>query len=218
MVSALAMSALAVQLLSSNAIVMNAIYRCLRNSDGFSLTDMVMTAAIVATLSAVAVPQTANALDSWRLGMGLRDVERELQFAKLKAVSTNRPMRVRFDCPEAGQLRVVELIGSPAVPDANDADVVTNRCSESLYPYPSGDRNRLRRPNNDGPIRRLASGTTVAAQQTLEFWPDGSVHANLAAGNPWPNVGSPGVMITLFRKGKTKSITVNGLGKIIMDR
>ena len=215
------MSVLAVHLLSNNSdntIVMTTVNRRLRKADGFSLTDMVATAAIVATLSAIAIPKSANVLDSWRLGMGLRDVERELQFAKLKAVSTNRPMRVRFDCPVEGQLRVVELIGSPAVPDANDADLVTNRCSESLYPYPTADRNRLRRPNHDGPIRRLDVGTTVAAQKTLEFWPDGSVHADAAAGNPWPNVGSPGVMITLVRKGKSKSIAVNGLGKILMDR
>jgi Tfp pilus assembly protein FimT len=215
------MSIVAVYLLSNNSdhtIVMKTVSRRLLNANGFSLTDMVATAAVVATLSAIAIPQSANVLDSWRLGMALRDVERELQSARLEAVSTNRPLRVRFDCPLEGQFRVVELIGSPAVPDANDGDLVTNRCSESLYPYPTANRNRLRRPNNDGPIRRLAAGTTVAAQKTLEFWPDGSVHADAAAGDPWPNVGSPGVMITLIRKGKSKSITVNGLGKIFMDR
>jgi hypothetical protein len=215
------MSVLAVRLLGNNsdhAIVMKTVNRRLLNANGFSLTDMVATAAVVATLSAIAIPQSVNVLDSWKLGMGLRDVERELQFARLKAVSTNRPLRVRFDCPLEGQFRVVELVGSPAVPDSNDGDLVTNRCSESLYPYPTANRNRLRRPINDGPIRRLAAGTTIGAQKTLEFWPDGSVHADAAAGDPWPNVGSPGVMITLIRKGKSKSITVNGLGKIFMDR
>jgi len=183
---------------------------------GFSLADVLVTAGVVAIVSAIAIPQTSSALDAWRLGMALRDVERELQFAKTKAVSTNRPMRVRFDCPEAGALRVVELIGSPSAPDANDADPVTNRCSETLYPVTPSDTNRLRRPNNDGPVRRLAPGTTVSAQRTIEFWPDGSAHADLTHVNPWPSIADQEI-ITLARNGKTKSIRVNGLGKIIVD-
>jgi prepilin-type N-terminal cleavage/methylation domain-containing protein len=190
---------------------------------GFSLVDMMMTVAVIGTLAAVAVPQVNSALDSMRLGMALRDVERELQFARLKAVSSSRPMRVRFDCPSAGQVRVVELLGTTSVPDVNDADtaaVGAVRCNETTYPYrPTGsDISRLTRPNNDGPVRLLYPSTTFTAKKTLEFWPDGSVHADAGTGNPWPNVGSPGVTITLARKGKTKNIQVNGLGKIILDR
>ena len=190
------------------------------NEAGFSLADVIVTAGVIAVISAIAIPQTSTALEQWRLGMALRDVERELQFAKMKAVSSNRPMRIRFDCPADGMLRVVELIGSASMPDSNDGDSVTNRCSESLYPYTPTERNRLKRPGNDGPARRLSRGTTLAAYKTLEFWPDGSVHADIGPSHtaPWPNVGSPGVLITLARNGKTKSITVNGLGKIVMDR
>ena len=182
-----------------------------------------MTVAVIATVAGVAVPQVNSGLDSMRLGMALRDVERELQFARLKAVSSSRPMRVRFDCPSVGQLRVVELLGTTAVPDANDADTATVgaiRCNETTYPYrPTGtDTSRLTRPNNDGPIRLLQPNTTFAAKKTLEFWPDGSVHADAGTGNPWPNIGAAGVTITLARKGKTKNIQVNGLGKIVLDR
>ena len=195
--------------------------RHLGSALGFSIVDMLATMAVVVTVAAIAAPQAVNMVDSMRLGMAERDVERELQFARLKAVSTSRPMRVRFDCPSAGKLRVVELIGTPAVPDANDADTYTNRCNETLFPYsPTGaDQSRLTRPNNDGPIRLLQPQTTFTAKKTLEFWADGSVHADLNGGaNPWPNIGSAGVTITLSRKGRTKNITVNGLGKILMAR
>ena len=190
---------------------------------GFSLIDILMTVAVIATVAGVAVPQVGSALDSMRLGMALRDVERELQFARLKAVSSSRPMRVRFDCPSAGKVRVVELLGTTSVPDANDADtaaVGAVRCNETTYPYlPTGaDKSRLTRPNNDGPIRLLQPNTTFTAKKTLEFWADGSVHADAGVGNPWPNIGSAGVTITLSRKGKTKNIKVNGLGKILLDR
>jgi Tfp pilus assembly protein FimT len=197
--------------------------RRLERESGFSLIDMMMTLAVIATVAGLAVPQATSALDSMRLGMALRDVERELQFARLKAVSTSRPMRVRFDCPAAGQLRVVELIGTTALPDANDADtplVGAVRCSEQSYPYsPTGaDQSRLTRPNNDGPIRLLQKDTTFTGKKTLEFWADGSVHADGGTGNPWPNIGTTGVTIVLTRKGKSKTIVVNGLGKIKMDR
>ena len=82
-------------------------------------------------------PQMFDGVDRMRLGMTARDVERELQFARLKSVSTNRPMRIRFNCPVAGQFRVVELIGTPRVPLA--ADGAANRCDETIYPYrPTG--------------------------------------------------------------------------------
>lgn len=184
------------------------------NAAGFSLVDMLATIAIIAILAAVATPQMVDGVDNMRLGMTVRDVERELQFARLKSVSTNRPMRVRFNCPVAGQFRVVELIGTPRVPLA--ADGATNRCDESIYPYrPTGsDVSRLTRPNNDGALRRLQPQATFTAFPTLEFWPDGSVHADAGVGNPWPPLTAAGATITVGRKGKTRNITVNALGKI----
>jgi len=181
---------------------------------GFTLVDMLATVAIIATMAAIATPQLFDGVDRMRLGMSARDVERELQFARLKAVSTNRPMRVRFNCPVAGQFRVVEVIGTPRAPVA--ADAAANRCDETIYPYrPTGaDINRMTRPNNDGAVKRLQPLATFTAFPTLEFWPDGSVHADTGAGNPWPPLTAAGATITLSRKGKTRNITVNSLGKI----
>lgn len=190
------------------------------SAKGFSIIDMIASVAVIATVSAIAVPQVSTALDSMRLGMSLRDVERELQFARLKSVATNRPMRIRFDCPAAAQIRVVEVIGTSAAPDANDLDSVTNRCSETTYPYrPTGaDSSRLTRPNNDGAVRRMYEGTTFTAKQTLEFWPDGTVHTACQAACDTSGTKIGTVTLTLSRKSKTKNITVNGLGKILQDR
>ena len=187
---------------------------------GFTLIDMVATIAIIGTLLAISVPQLIDVVDGYRLGMATRVVERELQFAKLKAVSAESPMRMRFNCPVAGQVRVVELIGTSAVPNANDADNYTDRCKETIYPYKAtgSDTSRLTKPNNDGPVRYLDSSVTITTSKTIEFWPDGTAHIDTNAGNPWPAAGNPGVTITLTRKGKTKNIVVNGLGKIQMDR
>lgn len=185
---------------------------------GFTLIDMLIVIALVATMAAMAVPELTNTVDGLRLGMATRDVERALESARLTAVSSNRPMRIHFNCPVAGQMRAVELIGTPSFPDP--ADSAADRCDESKYPYlPSGgDQNPLSRPNNDGPVVYLQQGTTFTASQTLEFWPDGSVHADTAGTNPWPPLPATGATITLSRKGQTKNVTVNALGKIQMDR
>src|SRR5436190_12765119 len=91
---------------------------------GFSIVELAVVVAVVGIVSVIAMPQVVNVVDRMRLGMSERDVERELQFARLKSVATQRVMRVRFDCPSVGQVRVVELIGTPTAPEANDADAV----------------------------------------------------------------------------------------------
>jgi Tfp pilus assembly protein FimT len=192
----------------------------LTSRTGFSLVDIVASVAVIATVSALSVPQVIDVVDSMKLGMSIRDVERELQFARLKAVASNRPMRVRFDCPSAGKVRVVEVLGTSALPDANDADSVLNRCSETAYPYsPTGaGKSRLTRPDNDGPIRTLQAGATFTATQTLEFWPNGTVHTACQAACETSTTRITTVTLTLSRKKKTKTITVNGIGKIQMER
>jgi len=195
--------------------------RRLTDVRGFNITELLVTCALIGVAAAVATPGLLTGLDNMRLGMSVRDVDHELQYARLKAVSPAQPMRVRFNCPAAGQVRAVEVIGTAANPDPKDLDTALDRCDETKYPYkPSGnDVSRLTRPNNDGPIRRTQPGTTFTASRTLEFWADGTVHT------PCQALCSPGaatqigtVTLTLSRKGKTKNITVNGLGKIQMDR
>jgi hypothetical protein len=163
-------------------------------------------------------------VDQMRLGMSVRDVERELQYARLTAVSTNHAMRVRFDCPAVGMFRVVELIGTTAQPKPADNPADQSRCDEANYPYVANgaDQNPLTRPNNDGPVRRLQAGVSFPAffKPTLEFWPDGTVHGRSLV-NPWPLLNpSATVTLTRVRGGvrTNKSIRVNAFGKIDMDR
>ena len=54
---------------------------------------------------------------------------------------------------------------------------------------------------------------TFSQVQTLEFWPNGTVHVT-SGSNPWPLIGSTPVTLTLTKGTSTKSITVNSLGKI----
>ena len=172
----------------------------------------------------MATPAITNMLPNMRVGMSARAVERTLQMARLKAVSTNRAMRVRFNCPAAGQFRMVEVIGTPGTPAAADADgAAATRCSVASYPHPDQATGTFDIPNNDGPLQELQTRVQFVTVQTIEFWSNGTAHVDAGTGNPWPEIpANDPVEITVRRSdGGTAvqaatlhTIEVNGLGRI----
>jgi prepilin-type N-terminal cleavage/methylation domain-containing protein len=196
---------------------------CAHAVRGFSLVELLIVVALFTIVGAIAVPAITNMLAGMRVGAAARDVERELQTARQRAVAANRPMRVRFNCPASGQYRIVELIGTTDVPAADDADSkAATRCSETAYPYPDAYTGFFDIPNNDGPLQRLNPRVTFAATQTIEFWPDGTAHTNQGT-NPW-KVIPPDASVTFTVKlssgssaavaASAKTIRVNGSGRI----
>jgi hypothetical protein len=107
-------------------------------------------------------------MQSQRARTAARAVERELQSARLKAVTASKRMRVKLNCPVAGQLRVVEVTGVAATDNA------ANRCDDVAFPFP-GPRDALRStPSLDAPLVRLPLGTTITSVvTTFEFGPRG---------------------------------------------
>ena len=185
------------------------------NERGVSLIDLLAVVTILGTVSAIALPSMLGAMDRMRLGQSAREVERELQTAKARAVVKGRSMRVRFDCPAAGEYRAVELIGTPTAPVA--ADSATDRCSESDYPYPAPDRDTNTLPNLDGALRRLDPAVSFSAAETIEFRANGTAFYD-AGGGDFDLIPVAGISITLERDGLTKTITVNGLGKVSLQQ
>jgi Tfp pilus assembly protein FimT len=183
---------------------------------GLSLLDLIVVIALIGIVSAIAIPSMTSAMERMKLGQSAREVERELQTAKMRAVGKGRVIRVRFNCPGPGQYRITELIGTTAAPVA--ADIAANRCSETVYPYPAGDNNPTTRPNLDGPIRRIDSSVTFAASETIEFWTDGTAHRDGGGGGVWPLIPVAGVNIVLAKGNATSTISVNGLGKIQLQQ
>ena len=179
---------------------------------GFSLVDIMVAVSVMAIIAAGAVPALVNVADSMKLGQGQRDVYQELQTARLVAVASNRPMRLRFNCPAAGQYRLTEMIGTASKPDTNDT--ASDRCSDTKWKYPANDNDPTSRPNHDGPVRQLPNKVTFGATSTLEFWPDGTIHKQLAGEFPWKQVDLNGTAITVTKGTTVKTISVNGLGKI----
>jgi type II secretory pathway pseudopilin PulG len=185
-----------------------------RSPHGYGLIDLLATLAIVGTVSAIAIPEISNTIEGQRVNMELRNVEREMQLARLNAVQSNRPIRVRFNCPSAGYYRRVELLGSVTTPaTGDDADTLgAKRCNYTYYPYPVADSDPMTRPNNDGPLRQLNSKVTFTSAQTLEFWPNGTVHVFQDATST-KQIDTP-VNIVLSNGSTSHLIAVNGLGKM----
>jgi prepilin-type N-terminal cleavage/methylation domain-containing protein len=189
----------------------------LARTGGFTLVELLVAMAVIVVLTGIGAPVLARAIENYRVGMAIRDVERDLQTARLKAVSSNHPIRVRFNCPSAGFYRVVELIGEAGAPLAEDD--LAKRCEQNLYPYPAADLDPLTRPNHDGPLRQLPPNVSFRSSRTLEFWPDGSVHSGTPADPPpWPVVAPTGVQIAIQQGIKTGAVVVNGIGRVSIVR
>ena len=184
-----------------------------RSRAGFTIIDTVVTLTVMAILMAMALPTIVDVTSGLKLGQAQREVMVEMNSARLTAVSSNRPMRIRFNCPETGKFRVVELIGTPSSPDPNDS--ASDRCSDTKWKVPANDTDPVTRPNHDGAVRILPSQVDFSAVATLEFWPDGTVHKQLSGENPWTQLdASTGATIKVRKGTEEKMISVNGLGKI----
>lgn len=175
--------------------------------DGFTLLELVLVMAGIVTLSAFVVPSFNNVVESMRARDGARTVERTLQTARMKAVTHSRALRVRFNCPVPGQLRLLEVTG------VSSTDNATNRCDPAAFPSPGPTDTLRSTPSLDSPVIYLPSGTTVTgAALHLEFGPRGSVHA-VGTGGVVTDLTGP-LTLTVTRKGRSNTVTINGLGRI----
>lgn len=168
-----------------------------------------MTVAISATVMAVALPSARTATDSMRISGAGRNVERELQTARLKAVSANRTVLVRLNCPQLKQFRTVEITG------VTTTDSMSNRCDPTVFPYPGPKDDDQATPEADGPVRFLHPALTLSGFD-IQFSPDGAA-MKMVNGVATP-IGTTPVTITVAYANTTSMVTVNALGRIQLQR
>lgn len=172
---------------------------------GFTIIELIAVVAVIAILAGIAVPQVGSAMRLYALNSSTRAVAAAIRSARYTAVSKNRTVRVRFNCPAAGQFRIVEFVGAAAVDNAAD------RCSEQAYPYP--DPNAAAAPNVDGPILRLPTEAQFGAVQDIEFNTAG--RASRLNGCPGCVTAAAPASVTVGNGYETRTLTITASGQVL---
>lgn len=172
------------------------VHSLMRREAGFSLPEMLIIVAIVASVSAVAVPQLMSAAQRYRTTSGAREVASQIRAARLAAVTTNRQIIVRFNCPVARAYRFIEVTGDPAIDNLALAD----RCAQAP---PDADPATL--PNADGQLSFLPETVTFTATQDLRIGTTGLV-TPLAGGLP--------AVIGVTNGAMVGQVTVSATGRV----
>ena len=177
---------------------------------GFTLIELLIIAMLAMTISAVAAPAFNSFRDAQRARNAARLVERELQTARLKAVTSSRALRVRLNCPAVGQLRVLEVTGVAAT------DTAGNRCDPTAFPSP-GPNDALRStPALDSPVIYLPTGATVTGTfLQFEFSPRGQVYSVSTAGAATALAND--AQLTIVRAGWSNTVTINAIGRVRLN-
>lgn len=169
------------------------------------MVEVMIVTMVMTTLIAISVPAGRSALDSLELSTAREEVGFALRTARLRAVSANRPMRLRLNCQATGQYRVVEVTGVASV------DAALNRCDEASFGYPGPKDSNPATPAHDGPLRYLKSHIDELRGPDLEFSPNGT--ARVVAGGVAQTMTTEAV-VEVERDGETLGIRINALGRI----
>ncbi len=90
-------------------------FRCKKTSDGvsgFTLLELAMVLGGAFVVLGIAVPVVETILDGYRLTLAAQGVTMQMQYARMKAVSSNEPFRVNFPADLPGTYQVETSTGT----------------------------------------------------------------------------------------------------------
>ena len=132
------------------------------------MVEVTVVAAVAMVTVGLAAPSILEAIDAYKFNNDVQLVAATVRNARYNAVASNTTLRLRFNCPSVGQMRVIEVTGNAVIDNAD------NRCDTAAYPYPDGNGTAV--PNNDGPVIQIGSTTSLPAATTgLEISTSGRV-------------------------------------------
>lgn len=160
----------------------------MHRADGYTLIELLIALSVIGTLSAVAMPVVDSTMRLTTSKTGEQAVAGQLRKARLDAVKRDARVRVAFNCPGAGAVRILSVTGDSTV------DNSSTRCTTTLA--------------NDGQPIWLPSGVTVSSEGALEFD---------SVGTMTPVSGVAPATISVANSGITRSITVSGSGRVTVN-
>jgi len=176
-----------------------------RRESGFTLVEVVVVSAVAMITIGLAAPTLTGAMQQYQFNTDVQQLASTVRTARYKAVSTNRTMRVRLNCPSRGQMRVVQVTGNSGIDDAAD------RCDTSVYPYPGITPSTA----NDGPAMLMGTSINYPANaSSIEISTTGRMVP--LSGCPNCAAGSPPFVINVEdeRNGLQRSVTVSASGSV----
>jgi type II secretory pathway pseudopilin PulG len=182
-----------------------------KHEAGFSVIEVTVVAGVAMITMGLAAPSIITAIDSYKFNSEVQTVAATIRSARYKAVSNNVTLRLRFNCPATGQMRVVEWTSDPTIDDATD------RCDTTAYPYPDPDASTA--PNNDGPVIQMSSAVDLPTTvHGLEISTAGRIQP--LTGCPSCSVGSPPAVLVMGddRTSTDRNITVTATGGTTIAR
>lgn len=175
-----------------------------RAAAGYTLIEVLIAVAVMMIVSAIAIPVITSAMRRYALNNAAQQIASVVRSARFTAVSKNTVMRVRFDCPENDQYRVVEFTEDSTI------DTDTDRCSNAAYPYPDADA--ANKPDVDGPVLLVPAGTEIGDADDLEINKEGRVTA--LSGCPTCTAGSGGGTVAIENGFESQTITIGQNGQV----
>jgi prepilin-type N-terminal cleavage/methylation domain-containing protein len=142
-----------------------------RNQAGFTLLETLVVLLLFGIVAAIAIPAIGAGLRQTSMNSAVRNLTAEIRSARYAAVAKNRTLILRFNCPGAGQYRLVEFTGNVAI------DTAADRCSPAAYPFP--DTTPGVAPDADGTVLQLDAGISFGAVGDLRFDATGRIPAQV---------------------------------------
>jgi prepilin-type N-terminal cleavage/methylation domain-containing protein len=162
----------------------------MRSERGYTLFEVLIVVALIGILTAVSVPVFLESNARSNLWTGAEQLGSAVRSGRLKAISSNTPYRIVFNCPAANEVRVLVLTGD--ADDDNPAELGA-RCGQTF----EGDSGTIELPTGVA----YDAGLTEA----IEVNGRGSFTA-IGGGMP--------LTITVTQGGATRTLTVSLTGQI----
>lgn len=108
----------------------------MRSTRGFTIFELLIVMALIAIFAAMGIPTLQESTRRNAVWTGSETIGTQIRQARLKAISRNKSFRVRFNCPAAGQFRILEVTGNGAIDNATDRCDLYQTHDSGVYVMP----------------------------------------------------------------------------------
>jgi prepilin-type N-terminal cleavage/methylation domain-containing protein len=129
------------------------------NRDGFSLIELIVALSLMAIVAAIALPTWTGLLPSYQLNSSTRQLQSELHFIKMRAVSENIGFELIYRAGAAEY--IIERDETPLVKKSlPDGILISKAGTVSFSPRGTAGANRVRLRNNAGQCEHVVVSST----------------------------------------------------------